>query len=131
MRNGVHYENLNPLSFLQRSALAYPDKTAVVYNEQSFTYTQLHERTKRLAGALRQAGVGKGDRVAFFVPNLPPMLEGHFGPLSLGAVLVTINTRPLTERGRLYPGSLGRQAPRLRFRAGAGGARGARPRPGG
>jgi len=93
MLNGVHYENLNPLSFLQRSALAYPDKTAVVYNDQRFTYSQLHERVKRLAGALRQAGIGKGDRVAFFVPNVPPMLEGHFGPLYLGAVLVAINTR--------------------------------------
>ena len=95
MQNAVHYENLNPLSFLQRSAFAYPDKTAVVYNDQSFTYRQLDERVKRPAGGLREAGIGKGDRVAFLVPNLPPMLEGHFGPLYLGAVLVAINTRRL------------------------------------
>ncbi|MCH7554066.1 MAG: long-chain-fatty-acid--CoA ligase [Chloroflexi bacterium] len=93
MQNGVYYENLNPLAFLQRSALAYPDKTAIVYNEQSFTYTQFYERVKRLAAGLREAGIRKGDRVAFLVPNLPPMLEGHFGPLYLGAVLVAINTR--------------------------------------
>lgn len=93
MKNGVNFESLSPLSFLQRSALAYPDKTAVVYNEQSFTYFEVHERVKRLAGALRNAGVARGDRVAFFVPNLPPMLEGHFGPLYIGAVLVAINIR--------------------------------------
>lgn len=93
MQNGVNFESLSPLSFLQRSALAYPDKTAVVYNEQTFTYAEVHDRVKRLAGALRKAGIGKGERVAFFVPNLPPMLEGHFGPLYIGAVLVAINTR--------------------------------------
>ena len=46
-----------------------------------------------LAGALKQAGVRKGDRVAFLVPNIPPMLEGHYGPLSIGAILVAINIR--------------------------------------
>ena len=35
----------------------------------------------------------KGDRVAFLVPNVPPMLEGHYGPMRLGAVLVAINIR--------------------------------------
>ena len=47
MLNGAQYENLNPLSFLQRSAIAYPDKTAIVYNDQKFTYSQFHERVKR------------------------------------------------------------------------------------
>ena len=42
---------------------------------------------------MRQAGVEKGDRVAFFLPNVPPMLEGHYGPLWIGAVLVAINYR--------------------------------------
>ena len=37
--------------------------------------------------------MSKGDRVAFLVPNLPAMLEGHYGPLHLGAVLVAINIR--------------------------------------
>lgn len=46
-----------------------------------------------LAGALRVAGVGPGDRVAYLVPNTPEMLEGHYGPMRMGAVLVAINTR--------------------------------------
>ena len=37
--------------------------------------------------------MSKGDRVAFLVPNLPEMLEGHFGPLRLGAILVALNIR--------------------------------------
>ena len=63
MQNGVSYEHLNPLSFLLRSAKAYPNKTAITYKGRAFTYTQFHDRVKRLASALRGAGIGKGDRV--------------------------------------------------------------------
>ena len=93
MPERVPFYNLNPHSFLERTALTYPDKPAVVYGEKSYTYAQLYERVNRLAGALKDVGVRKGDRVAFMVPNLPAMLEGHFGPLRFGAILVAINTR--------------------------------------
>ena len=93
MANSVSFQDLTPLSFLDRSASVYPNKPAVIYNETTYTYSQLDDRVNRLAGALREAGIRKGDRVAFMVPNIPPMLEGHFGPLRLGAVLVAINIR--------------------------------------
>ena len=93
MSGTVSFEPLSPLSLLERSAAVYPDKTAVVHGDTRYTYAQFHERVCRLSSALRQAGVGKGDRVAFLVPNLPAMLEGHFGPLRLGAILVAINIR--------------------------------------
>ncbi len=93
VQNTVSFQGLNPLAFLERSAFVYPDKTAVVYGHRRLTYAQLHQRVARLSGALKDAGVRKGDRVAFLVPNLPEMLEGHFGPLRLGAVLVALNIR--------------------------------------
>ena len=93
MPNSVSFQDLTPLSFLDRSAAVYPDKPAVVYNDTTYTYADFDDRVNRLAGALRQAGVGKGDRVAFMLPNIPQMLEGHFGPMRLGAVLVAINIR--------------------------------------
>ena len=93
MHESVWFRNLNPFSFLERSAFVYPDKPAVVYNDLTITYGQLRDRVNRLAGALKQEGVVRGDRVAFLVPNIPPMLEGHYGPLSLGAVLVALNFR--------------------------------------
>ena len=89
----VWFENLNPITLLERSAAVYPGKTAVVHNETRYTYAQFHERVCRLSSALRQVGVGRGDRVAFLVPNIPAMLEGHYGPLRLGAILVAINIR--------------------------------------
>ena len=70
---------LNPLNFLSRSALVFPDKEALVYGSQSWTYSQLATRVNQLANALRQLGLQKGDRVAFLAPNIPPLLEAHFG----------------------------------------------------
>ena len=93
MTEKVSYQGLSPLTFLERSAFVYPDKTAVVYNEERYTYAQLSNRVRQLAGALAKVGVQKDDKVAFLVPNIPPMLEAHFGPLRLGAILVALNTR--------------------------------------
>ena len=81
MPNSVSFQDLTPLSFLDRSAAVYPNKPAVIYNDTTYTYAEFDARVNRLAGALRQAGVRKGDRVAFMVPNIPPMLEGHYGPM--------------------------------------------------
>lgn len=90
---GVNYEPLSPISFLRRSAAVFPNKTAVVYNEKKYTYAEFHERVNRLASALGKAGIGKGDKVAFICPNIPPMLEAHFGVPLAGGVLVSINIR--------------------------------------
>ena len=47
----------------------------------------------KLAGALKSQGLKRGEKVGFLVPNIPEMLEGHFAPLKIGAVLVAINIR--------------------------------------
>ncbi len=84
---------LTPQKFLERSALVFPEKIAIRFNEQNFTYAEMQRRVNRLASALRKAGLEAGDRVAFISPNVPAMLEAHFGvPLAAG-VLVPINVR--------------------------------------
>jgi fatty-acyl-CoA synthase len=93
MWDHIWHETLNPLDFLERSASVYADKAAVVYKDRRYTYGEFYARVNQLAGALKQAGMQKGDRVAFLVPNVPAMLEGHYGPLRLGAILVAINIR--------------------------------------
>ena len=101
MQQKVSFQDLNPLTLLERSAFVYPGKTAVVYGSRRYTYHQFSDRVKRLAGALKRVGVEKGDRVAFLAPNGPPMLEGHYGPLYIGAVLVALNYR-LSSREIAY-----------------------------
>ena len=84
---------LSPVSFLRRSAYVFPDKVAVVHGERRLTYRQFDARVNRFASALVAAGVQPGDRVAFLAPNIPALLEAHYGVPAAGAVLVTINTR--------------------------------------
>ena len=89
----VSRTELSPVSFLRRSAFVFPGKVAVVHGERRTTYRELEERVNRLASALVAAGVEHGDRVAFLAPNIPALLEAHFGVPAAGAVLVAINTR--------------------------------------
>ena len=84
---------LTPLRFLQRSASVFREKPAVIYGDRTWTYPEMAERVNRLASALISAGVARGDRVAYLVPNIPAMLEGHFAVPLAGAILVAINTR--------------------------------------
>ena len=84
---------LSPVSFLRRSAYVFPDKVAVVHGERRTTYREFEERVNRLASALAAAGVERGDHVAFLAPNIPAMLEAHYGVPAAGAVLVSVNTR--------------------------------------
>ena len=91
--NKVYRTELTPVSFLERSASVFPDKVAVIHGERRYTYRQLEERVNRLASALRRAGLGKQDRVGFICPNIPAMLEAHYGVPGAGGVLVAINIR--------------------------------------
>jgi fatty-acyl-CoA synthase len=89
----ISYDPLTPLAFLERTVRVFPEKTAVVYGSQRYSYRQFTDRVGRLAGALQRAGVEPGDRVAVLAPNVPELLEAHFSVLRVGAVLVAINTR--------------------------------------
>ncbi|NES19544.1 MAG: long-chain-fatty-acid--CoA ligase [Symploca sp. SIO3E6] len=91
--NPVNYHHLTPLSFLARTTQVFPDKEALVYREQRWTYAQFAARVNQLASALQKWGLQKGDRVAFLCPNIPPMSEAHFGVPLAGGVLVAINIR--------------------------------------
>jgi fatty-acyl-CoA synthase len=88
-----NFTPLSPIVFLPRAAEIYPDRTAVVHGATRISYAQLYERARRLASALRKSGVKPGDVVSVMLPNLPPMLDCHYGVPMSGAVLNTINTR--------------------------------------
>ena len=84
---------LTPVRFLRYAEQQFPGKTAAVCGEQQFTYAQLAERVRRLAGALRDRNVGPGDRVAFLSLNCHRLLEAYYGVLDAGAVLLPLNVR--------------------------------------
>jgi len=92
-RRPANYQPLTPLSFLARSAQVFPERTAIVHGKLRTSYADFYARARRLASALRGAGVWPGQTVATLLLNTPPMLEAHYGVPMAGAVLNTINTR--------------------------------------
>jgi fatty-acyl-CoA synthase len=89
----VYRAELTPVSFLERSALVFPDKTAIVDGDRRFTYREFEQRVNRLASSLRSEGLQKHDRVAFLCLNSPALLEAHFSVPAAGGILVAVNTR--------------------------------------
>src|ERR1700754_1768632 len=92
-RRDADYVPPTPIDFISRAAEIYSDYPAIVYGEVRRNWRETHERACRLASALEQAGIGRGDTVAVLLPNIPAMVEAHFGVPMAGAVLNTINTR--------------------------------------
>jgi fatty-acyl-CoA synthase len=92
-RQPANHQPLTPLLFMERSAQVFPDHAAVAYGGTRRTYRETRDRCVRLAHALSLLGLGRGDTVAVLLPNIPEMLECHFGVPMAGCVLNTINTR--------------------------------------
>ncbi|WP_175672768.1 acyl-CoA synthetase [Burkholderia ambifaria] len=92
-RRDANYVPLTPIDFLVRAAEVYGERLAIVHGDVRRTWGETHTRAKQLASALAQAGVARGDTVAAVLPNIPAMVEAHFGVPMAGAVLNTINTR--------------------------------------
>ncbi|PRF90692.1 acyl-CoA synthetase [Burkholderia multivorans] len=92
-RREANYVPLTPIDFLVRSAEVYGDRVAIVHGDVRRTWAETYARARRLASARAAAGVGRGETVAALLPNIPAMVEAHFGVPMAGAVLNTINTR--------------------------------------
>ena len=92
---------LTPLDWKRRAIKYYPDKTAIIDEDKTFTYKEFGKRTDQLAFALHNAGIQKGDHVAVMLPNTHYMLECFYGICQLGAVMVPLNYR-LTAKDLEY-----------------------------
>ncbi|MBU6350104.1 MAG: SDR family NAD(P)-dependent oxidoreductase [Chloroflexi bacterium] len=82
---------LNVAASLERGSQDFPDRPALLFEEHTFTYSQLHALCSRAANALATLGIQRGERVALLLANVPPFLAAYFGTLKLGAVAVAIN----------------------------------------
>lgn len=74
-------------------ASAKPDGEAMDYLDRSWTWSQWNDRVRRLAGALKERGIGRGDVVSFLDKNHPACVELTFAAASLGAATAIINFR--------------------------------------
>ncbi len=92
-RTAANFVPLTPVSFLARAAHVWGGRTAVIHGARRLSYAALFERSRRLASALHKLGIGRSDVVAVLLPNIPEMLEAHYGVPMAGAVLCPINIR--------------------------------------
>ena len=92
-RTAANFQPLSPLPFLQRAAAVFPERIAIVHGAVARTYRDFYARSRQLASALAQLGIGRGDTVTAMLANTPAMLECHYGVPMCGAVLNTLNTR--------------------------------------
>ena len=92
-RNAANFQPLSPLSFIRRTAAVFPHRTAVIHGPVRRTWAETYERCLRLGSALAARGLGKGDTVAVMAPNIPEVLECHFGVPMAGTVLNALNIR--------------------------------------
>ena len=92
-RNPANFQPLTPLSFLERAAAVFPERTAIVHGGLRRSYREFYARSRRLASALAKRGIKRGDTVSVMLANTPAMLECHYGAPMTQGVLNTLNTR--------------------------------------
>ncbi|HJM49643.1 MAG TPA: acyl-CoA synthetase [Alphaproteobacteria bacterium] len=89
----ANYQVLSPLTFIERSAAVYPQRTAVVHGDLRRSWAETYARCRQLASVLAGHGVGLGDTVAVMGANTPELYECHFGVPMTGGVLNALNIR--------------------------------------
>src|SRR3546814_18592871 len=92
-KNPANYTPSSPLSFRRRTAKVFPDRTAVLHGDIRYGWAEFYARSRRLASALAKRGIGVNDCVAVIAPNIPQMLEAHFGIPMAGGVINALNYR--------------------------------------
>ena len=86
---------------LSRNAMQVPDKQAVIFGTQSYTYRELNNAVDALCASLYTLGIRKGERIALNLPNWPEFIICYFAAAKLGAVIVPLNTK-LQEKEVAY-----------------------------
>ncbi|MGY2084033.1 long-chain-fatty-acid--CoA ligase [Blastococcus sp. SYSU DS0539] len=76
-----------------KHAWTHPDRPALRFGGRTTTWGDLEDRTRRLATALEQRGIGRGDRVLLLLTNRPEFIEAFVAVNRLGAVAVPVNFR--------------------------------------
>lgn len=80
-------------SLLHHAVVERGDSIAFVSCDHATTFAELEKRVLRVATGLRALGIGRGDCVAIWLPNIPAWIEAEFALARLGAIAVGVNAR--------------------------------------
>src|SRR5918995_5885510 len=83
---------MNIAQHVERAAAIFPEHPAILFEGTSLSYRELNERANRLDHAIAAHGVGRGDRVALYLPNIPDFAVCYVAALKAGAIVASINS---------------------------------------
>lgn len=83
---------MNIADALDRNRTLFPEREAIVYGAETWTYERFWAEANRMANALAGLGVGRGDKVCLFLTNCPQFVIGYYACQKLGAVCVSISS---------------------------------------
>ena len=81
----------------EKAARQWPGQEALVFGDERYTFTELHQRVEQTAATLMHLGVEPGDKVGLWMVNRPEFIFLMFAVARVGAVLVPLNTRYRTD----------------------------------
>ncbi len=87
----IEYPKAPLFHFLEDAARKYPDRACTIFKGAVVTYKEMNEISNRVAAALVDMGVKKGDRVGIFMPNSPQFVMAYYGILKAGGSVVATN----------------------------------------
>lgn len=87
----IEYPQAPLFHFLEEAARKYPDRACTIFKGAVITFKEMDEITNRVAAALVDMGVKKGDRVGIFMPNTPQFVMAYYGILKAGGAVVATN----------------------------------------
>ena len=82
---------MNVFEGLKRSRTFRREETALWFENAVLTYESLYNQALRIAHALKKEGVGRGDKVCLFLPNVPEFVMSYYAVAAIGGVVVSIN----------------------------------------
>ncbi|MCG3223346.1 MAG: AMP-binding protein, partial [Candidatus Heimdallarchaeota archaeon] len=87
----IEVPEISMIELFRQTVEKYPERNATHFKGKFMTYTEIEEDVNRLANALQDLGIKKGDTIAILTPNSPQFVVTFFAAMSLGAVLTAIS----------------------------------------
>lgn len=81
----------NLCTILKKASDIHTNKTALIFNDNYISYSTLREGTERLAAGLKALHLGRGDRIALMLPNVPHFIMSYFALLQAGITIVPVS----------------------------------------
>lgn len=84
--------------YMERSAAANPQKEALIFKKQRFTWSQVHQQVGRIANSLKELGLQRGDRVVLYLDNCPELAMGLFAAQAADGIFVVVNAQTKADK---------------------------------